>query len=326
MTPHARSPHEGVTTHTLPIRGTYRLAETAGLGFGRNAVCDVDGVYRMAFTVDGDHAGTAGVAIRQPTPDELTVQISTHADPCVVLAQVARILSVDVDGRGFDHLARRDPVIGRMQAAAPGLRPPQFCSPYEAAAWSVISARRSAAQGNRVRERLSTEHGTAFDLVGRRLHAFPTPTQLLAVKEVPGLPAVAIPRLHAIAEAARAGELAVWRLLALEPEAARLDVQRLPGIGPFYSGLVVYRALGLPDVLPLIEPRSRSRLEAAYGPPPTTDEQFVSLAQRWRPYRMWVTFLGRATLGGCRDDGIGSPPDASASLGRCSTTCPTVSP
>lgn len=284
-------------TRTLPLLGSYRLAETAGLGFGRRAVTDFDGSYRMAFTVDGDHERAAAVVIRQPAPDELVVTMTTDADPDVVSAQVARILSVDVDGRGFDELARRDPVVGALAAAAPGLRPPQFCSPYEAAAWSIISARRSGAQAERVRGRLSAEHGTRFEAAGRVDHAFPTPTQLLGVADVPGLAAAAIPRLHAVAEAARAGELDISRLLALDPEEARLDVQRLPGIGPFYSGLIVYRALGLPDVLPLIEPRSRAALERAHGLGPCSDAEFTALAQAWRPYRMWVTFLARATAG-----------------------------
>lgn len=282
---------------TLPVVGSYRLAETAGLGFGRQAIADFDGDYRMAFTVDGDHERAAAVEIRQPAPDGLVVTMTTDADPDVVAAQVARILSVDVDGRGFDELARRDRVIGTMVAAAPGLRPPQFCSPYEAAAWSIISARRPGVQAERVRRRLSAAHGTGLAVAGGVEHAFPTPTQLLGVTDVPGLPATAIPRLHAVAEAARAGELDISRLVALDPEEARLDVQRLPGIGPFYSGLIVYRALGLPDVLPLIEPRSRAALERAHGLGPCSDEEFTALARAWRPYRMWVTFLARATAG-----------------------------
>lgn len=285
------------TTHSLSVLGAYSLRQTAGMGFGRTAINDFDGTYRMAFTIDGDHSRTAGVAITQPADDRLDVSVTTDGDPSPALAQTARILSVDVDGRGFDDLAQHDPVIGRLASLAPGLRPPQFCSPYEAAAWSVISARRSSAQGNRIRERLNTAHGTRFDLAGQTVFSFPTPEQLLRVESVPGLPDVAIPRLHAIARAAADGDLAIDRLTTMDPEAARADVQRLPGIGPFYSGLIVYRALGHPDVLPLIEPRSRALLEHAYGVTGLTDTEFVELAQRWRPYRMWVSFLARATEG-----------------------------
>ena len=81
----------------------------------------------------------------------------------------------------------RDPVIGALQQVARGLRPPLFYSPYEAAVWSVLSARRPAAQMARLRAALSEAHGVVFDLAGERLAALPTPTQLLAVDEFPGI-------------------------------------------------------------------------------------------------------------------------------------------
>ena len=59
---------------------------------------------------------------------------------------------------------RNYPVIGRLHAAAPGLRPPLFYSPYEAAMWSVLSARRPAAQMAVVRDRFSRAHGRVFNL------------------------------------------------------------------------------------------------------------------------------------------------------------------
>ena len=54
--------------------------------------------------------------------------------------QVAAILSLDVDGRGFADVAQRDPVVGELQAQLPGLRPVLFWTPYEAAAWTIIGA------------------------------------------------------------------------------------------------------------------------------------------------------------------------------------------
>jgi 3-methyladenine DNA glycosylase/8-oxoguanine DNA glycosylase len=56
-------------------------------------------------------------------------------------------------------VGRRDPVIGRLQEAAPGLRPMLFYSPYEAAAWAILSARRPQRQMAEVRQRLSEDTG-----------------------------------------------------------------------------------------------------------------------------------------------------------------------
>ena len=98
------------------------------------------------------------------------------------------MLSLDHDGTEFVKVAERDPVIARLQQAAPGLRPPLFHSPYEAAAWSVLSARRPVRQMMTIRQRLSEAHGTTFELAGQQLAAFPLPEALLRGHVVPRHP------------------------------------------------------------------------------------------------------------------------------------------
>jgi len=81
----------------------------------------------------------------------------------------------------------------------------------------------------------------------------------------------------------------------MDLDEAMQDLQRLTGIGPFYSALIMYRACGLTDPQPLIEPRSRAAVERLYGiAEPLSDADYTVLAERWRPYRMWVSFLARA--------------------------------
>ncbi|MEP6649941.1 MAG: hypothetical protein ABJA74_08505 [Lapillicoccus sp.] len=282
------------TTTTIPTRGPFSLEELALFGFGHRAERGFDGVMRMALRVDGDLETAAGVEVRQ-SGEQLDLTIHGSADPDVVAGQVARVLSCDHDGEGFAELGRRDPVIGALQQVAPGLRPPLFYSPYEAAVWSVISARRARPQGIRLRERLNEAHGDAFELSGQTVTALPSPARLAALTDLPGLPADRIPRLHAVAAAAQAGDLEVDRLVALGPEAVMQAVQELPGIGPFYSSLIVVRACGFADVLPLDEARSRQTVHELYGiSTPMSDEEYAGFAERWRPYRTWAVVLIRA--------------------------------
>src|SRR6516165_8775026 len=150
-------------TRSFLIRplGAFSLRESAVFGFGqRMAVAPragpddgFDGVMRLAFCPDG-YADQVGVELRQ---DDAGVHAVVHGtgDLDAIRRQVARCLSLDHDGREFEAVGRRDPVIARLQQAAPGLRPPLFYSPYEAAAWSVLSARRPAVQTAQVRTRLS---------------------------------------------------------------------------------------------------------------------------------------------------------------------------
>ncbi len=285
---------------TLVVRGPYSLEESATFGFGPYGDEGFDGTMRMTLTVDGDHDHAAGVAIRQDG-NQLHLDVTTDADAAagdVIAAQVARILSVDVDGTGFADLGRRDEVIGALQAAAPGLRPPQFCSPYEATAWSVLSARIHTAQAAAIRARMSQRFGERFVVAGRTMFSFPGPTALLGVASVPGLNEVKIERLHAVARAALAGRLDIDRLLAMTPDDAMTDLRTLPGIGPFYAALVVLRACGLVDALPLNEPRVRKLVHEVYGIDHELDDaEYTAFAERWAPYRMWASVLIRAASG-----------------------------
>lgn len=292
----------GMTTHGFTLRpaGPFSLRESALFGFGQRHDERFDGVMRLAFCVDGGYGEQVGVELRQDdSADGVSggVHAVVHgtADVEAVRGQVARMLSLDHDATEFVEVGRRDPVIRRLQLAAPGLRPPLFHSPYEAAAWSILSARRPARQMAVVRDHLGQRHGATFDLGGQQLTAFPTPRQLLGVHEFPGLSAEKIDRLHGVARAALDGRLEASKLAALGPEAAMAEVRQLPGIGPFYSALIAIRATGFADVLITDEPRALELIRELYGlrSMPTSAE-LAGIAEPWRPFRTWATVLIRA--------------------------------
>lgn len=279
-------------TFTIEPKGPFSLKELATFGFGgREAAWD--GVMRIAFCVDG-YRQQVGVAVRQDGAGVHCAMVG-DADPAAVERQVARVLSLDYDGDAFLEVGRRDPVVGRLQEAAPGLRPPLFYSPYEAAAWCVLSARRPHAQMAEVRRRLSEAHGATFELAGEKLAALPTPEQMLDVESFPGIPPIKIERLHGVARAALDGRLDVDRIKAMEPDEAMADLRSIKGIGPFYSALIVIRASGLADVLPENEPTVLDAAARLYGlPHPPTPEQFRGMAEAWKPFRTWAAVLMRA--------------------------------
>ena len=278
---------------TIVPRGAFALRESVEFGFGQRHSVESAAFMRKAFVVDGtdEHAG---VVLRQDA-DGVHGEVVGSSDVTVVRRQVERVLSLDVDATGFDELGRVDPVLGRLQQVASGLRPPLFYSPYEAAVWSVLSARRPAAQMAVVRDRFSRAHGRVFDLAGGELAALPTPTQLLAVRDFPGLPGEKLARMHEVARAARAGRLDVDRLHRLGPEVAAADLQRIKGIGPFYAGLVVIRAVGFTDVLPREEPKLRDLVGRLYGlAGPASADELERIAEPWRPFRTWAAVMIRA--------------------------------
>jgi DNA-3-methyladenine glycosylase II len=253
---------------------------------------------RLAFPVDGGE-GYAGAVIHQGARDaplEVDLELRDGAGAEAALRQIRRILSLDHDGEQFEAVGRSDPILGALQHAHPGQRPVLFCSPYEAAAWAIISARRPAAQAAQVREALGRQLGESFELDGSPQIAFPAPRHLLGLgDQFPGLSFQKLGRLRDVAGSALDGQLDVPRLHELGPDRAWADMQRLPGLGPFYAGLVVLRASGFADaLLPMAEPKVLAHTARFYGLSAPPDlATFAQLAERWRPFRTWAMVLVR---------------------------------
>jgi DNA-3-methyladenine glycosylase II len=286
---------------TITPDGAFSLAQAASFGFGPNTgrpKPDGDSM-SLAFVAD-DLVHQAAAFLAQDGPGELRCQVFGDADPELVLNQVRRVLSLDQSGVAWAEVGARDPVIGRLQDEFPGLRPVLFHSPYEAAAWSVLSQRRHRTQATAIRKRLSRAHGRTFALPGGDVEAFPTPAQLLALETFPSLEPQRIDRLHAVARAALNGLLEPRRLLEMAPEAAMDSLQELPGIGPMYATLILLRSTGATDILTLGEPRLPAFVAHYYGlAAPVTPPELAAIAEGWRPFRTWAAVLAR--VAGDRD-------------------------
>jgi DNA-3-methyladenine glycosylase II len=284
----------------LPTRGLFSLRAAAEFGFGptQGRPPAFDGAMRLAFPVDGGR-GYAGAVLREPEPDgTVTVELSLRgqADPDAALAQVARVVSLDHDGGAFARVGENDAVIGALQRAHPGQRPVLFHSPYEGAAWSIISARRPAARAAEVRRELSIQLGETFELAGQTVHAFPQPEHLAELgDQFPGLNLEKLIRLRGVAGAGMDGALDVAHLREIGPEQAYAELQELKGLGPFYAGLVVLRATGFADALvPMAEPKLLGHVAHYYGLERPPDlERLAAMAEKWRPFRTWAMVLIR---------------------------------
>ncbi len=288
-------------THSATPRGRFDL-RTANEYFGGwvTAAPSDELVIPMAFPVEG-WAGSAAVLVRQDGDGVVHGEvIGAGGDDAAAWRQALAVLSLDVDGAGFDGVGKRDRVIGELQHRFGGLRPVLFHSPYEAACAFVIGHRITIAQGRAIRRRLAEEHGTAIDTPAGTQHAFPSPQALLQLDAFAGVPASKWPRLHAICEAALTGRLDRERLRSLPVEDALRELRTIPGLGPFFSQGVLYRGAGLVDVVSDDE-MTKLAVQRAYGLQETPDHAEVArIAEAWRPYRMWVSVLLHVALR--RDD------------------------
>ncbi|MEU6327875.1 DNA-3-methyladenine glycosylase 2 family protein [Streptomyces sp. NPDC047049] len=278
-------------SYDRPADGILRLAFPADDG-----VSVVAAGVRQEVRADGG-AGTvrAEFTVHPGTPDPAKTVTAEAAAEGDVRAQLARILSLDVDATGFPGLAT-DPVVAGLLADHPGLRPVCFHSPYEAAAWAIIGNRIRMTRAAAIKSRIAHQHGHRVHIAGQTLHAFPTPAALRTLTHLPGLTDLKMQRLHALAEAALEGKLDAPHLRTLPVDHALAELRTLPGIGPFSAELILIRGAGHPDVFPRHEPRVHKAIATAYGlGAPTTDDvtPLAEIADRWKPYRSWVAFLLR---------------------------------
>lgn len=246
---------------------------------------------RLAFPVEGNWQPT-GVCVTQ-MHDAVDVEVFGE-EPKGLREQVARILSLDVDGGGFADVRRRDEVVDRLAQAYPGLRPVCFCSPYEAACWAVIGHRIRITVAAGIKERIASEYGRSMVVDGVSIDTFPDPQTLQQVADELPLPTVKQQRLRGIAAAALAGELDAAGLRELAAADALDRLRRIDGIGPFSAELILVRGAGAPDVFPSEERRLHDSMVKLYGLRDMTREQLTAVADGWAPYRSWVGLLIRS--------------------------------
>jgi len=276
----------------VEVLGPWSLATSRAFweGFTPAALGAQEGAaLTTAFCVEGD-GERVEVTVTQ-TGDGARVLVTGDGDLDAAVAQTCRMLALDVDGRGWAAVADADPVLREAREQLPGLRPCGFHSPYEAAAWSVLSQRIRMAQAARLSEQLVARLGTGG--------AFPAPQVLAgAVLDLPGRKAE---YLTAVAEAALEGRLDGGRLRAMDPAAALASIRAVKGLGPFAAELVLLRGANAPDVVPTHEKRLEDEVRERYRLTQGTSHLTQGTSHRtqgtssleqvsdaWRPYRTWA--------------------------------------
>ena len=292
-----------MTAHvTMPVDGPFSLAAAAGFGFGPSTgrpFPDGD-VMRLAFAAD-DLKHHVGAALRQNPDGSLAAEISGDADPAAAEAQIRRILSIDADPAGWLAAGQADPVLGQVQQAFPGLRPVLFHSPYEAAAWSVLSQRRHRSQATALpaaalgrRGRHVHYRGPAMRSRSRCRSSCWTSARFPGSRR-PGWRACTGSRARRWTASSRPPTSRPRR-----PRRRWRGLRTIKGLGPVYAMLVYLRSTGVRDAAALGEPRLASYLQHYYGLAslPSTEE-VARIAEPWRPFRTWASVLFR--VAGDRD-------------------------
>jgi DNA-3-methyladenine glycosylase II len=223
----------------------------------------------------------------------VTVTADSAAPRELVREQVARMLSLDVDGSAFASVGARDPVAAELMRRYRGLRPVCFHSAYEAACWAIIGNRIRMPQAAALKTTLAKRFGEQVSVDGVALAAFPAPQRLVDAGELPGLSRLKQDRLRSVAAAAMDGTLLSRNLREQSAQSALATVQRIPGIGPFSAELILVRGAGAPDWFPGNESRLHDSMAKAYGVAADDLPALTEIARKWAPFRSWVSVLLR---------------------------------
>jgi len=196
----------------------------------------------MAFASDRDFAPVVARVTSRTGDGGIDVE-ATRAAPGLE-AQVARILSLDVDGTMFADVVAHDREVALALEERPGFRPVVFPSPYDAAVWGVLAQRVPMTFAATLKARLCEATGTVARGFGESFVVAPHPLRLLA--------ALVLYRGAGIADALPLEEPRLLTALGARPGVRGLDEvrSRAAGWAPFrmwVSVLLVSRLAGTPQ-------------------------------------------------------------------------------
>lgn len=270
----------------VPSGFTLRMARTLACGCMRaSRGCSSDGAVRLCFPLDGSF-DIVGVALRD-APGVVDVAATGTRDRETLARQLARILGLDHDGDAFARVLASDPRLQRLVVDDPGARTIVFFSPWVAAGWHVLAGAVGMRRAALVQDRLARRFG---DVAVDGLPSFPRPASVLAHARVDGVATPTWQRLRTVAEHALAGRLEATRLAASTDALAEL--RALPGFDRNLAEATWIRGCGPADALPTTIPALRRGVQALYALPRTpTTKELAEIAERWRPFRAWVTVL-----------------------------------
>jgi AraC family transcriptional regulator of adaptative response / DNA-3-methyladenine glycosylase II len=261
----------------LSLRAVPRV-ETSGEGWYARTLSLPHGTGTVRIEVD-DHDAPAQTAFVHAT-----FALDDLRDTTAGVERVRRLLDADCDPVAVDETLARDPLLGSLVSARPGLRVPGHVDGNEIAVRAVLGQQVTVGAARTIAGRLTAELGKPVARPdGELTHLFPDVTTLASLDphDLP-MPGSRGRALIALSRALADGDVVLDRGAGRDD--TRMALLAIPGIGPWTADYIAMRALGHPDVFLPSDTGTRDALLRLGRDPATADD----LSQSWSPWRSYA--------------------------------------
>ena len=204
-----------------------------------------------------------------------------------VAVRIGRVFDLGADPDAIDEHLARSPLLAPLVARRPGLRVPGAWDGFELAVRAVLGQQITVAGATTLSGRLVSAFGEALSGVPAPglTHLFPTPAALATADVASiGLPRARGETLRALATAVR--DQAITLDVPPSPEAERVKLAAIPGIGAWTVEYIALRAFGEPDAFPASDLALRKALRDGDELP--SERAAQALAEPFRPFRAYA--------------------------------------
>jgi len=229
-------------------------------------------------------SGWIALSLERP-PHVLRARVSLSLAPRLmeVVARLRATFDLDARPEVIQGQLRGDALLRPLLSAHRGLRLPGAFDGFELAIRAILGQQVSVAGATTLSGRLVERFGTSLSGTPPGIDRLFPPADLLADVSLAELRAIGLPEARArtilrLAEAVASGTVDL-SVAATDPEQALVELQKLPGIGPWTAHYVAMRALHWPNAFPAADLAIRRALRV------TTSRQAEARASRWQPWR-----------------------------------------
>lgn len=212
-----------------------------------------------------------------------------------LIDRISFFLSLEDDVIPFYKIGMNDPDFKEVIKSLYGLHQVKFLTPFEAAAWAVLSQRISMKVAHLMKERLMKEVGDHIKVEGVDYYTFPDASQIKKLSIEKLLNTIKNHRkTEYIVEVAEAFELVDEQFLREgNIEEVKDWLTSIKGIGEWSAHLELIRGLGRMEEIPEHDRWLFKCVQKVYGPK-ITEEQFKKITDRYGDYKGYWSYYLRA--------------------------------